>query len=697
MGNQVSTDHLQQENPNQLLPHYSINQTLQMNQSHYNYTDSNSNADTQNLPTPIYIRKDLNDTIDSPVLSACKTSIALSPLKQEISILPVITKTASILSISTGDNKQGDSDVAVNQLEKSISEQPFVRPLIETLNSSPATAVDLSSTSNTTLISPSQSNISVPSTSPNQLTVSSTFNLSNEHSTRLTTNDNIESPDSVTSLSPKTDSPTSPLSSPNPMTAIMQNLGEPIPSSRKKKITLAERRSHSVSGVSSSFLSNQDSSDSTTHTAHVTKSLPRLKPPRLNTQIITQIAAKHSPDISPLSANSTQQVSGIVDLCIQLHNINYLPIWCANTIQSGSLLQLKKNLKTIFQTLQQLDKKRVDSLKYPISVAYLPSSIGLNRYRDIVPFDYNRINLISDGSDYINASMLTSLDQQKRYIATQGPLPESFGDFWQMVWEQNSSMIVMLTKEEESGRTKCHRYWPEFIGQSRRYHKVTANNSICFKITFVEDVTLMNGTTIVRELVIKRDMLIQDQDAPLSPEIRRVRMVQYLAWPDHDSCDIRSLLSLIDLVNEINIQSADDTVILTSNREPFQPGPMVIHCSAGVGRTGTFCAIDTVLHQLSNRFNLKSVELSDKLTEEWNQLPVDDLVAININHYRSQRSQIVQTFPQLQLCYMSIIMKIGDWYNQKRPISWTVLDKDHHIIDSSTPNDVLKNFWYRKF
>src|SRR3954453_15837138 len=127
-------------------------------------------------------------------------------------------------------------------------------------------------------------------------------------------------------------------------------------------------------------------------------------------------------------------------------------------------------LSSKFQTLFQAELERIthyneQSSPFNTLTAISKTSMKFNRYSDIIPFDRNRVKLYikrsGNNTDYINASYIETPQKVRRYIATQGPLENTFEDFWSMVWEQRSFVIVMLTKEHEKGRVKCARYWPD--------------------------------------------------------------------------------------------------------------------------------------------------------------------------------------------------------------------------------------------
>ncbi|MEE6480589.1 hypothetical protein FKM82_012615 [Ascaphus truei] len=203
--------------------------------------------------------------------------------------------------------------------------------------------------------------------------------------------------------------------------------------------------------------------------------------------------------------------------------------------------------------------------------ALLPENRGKNRYNNILPYDSTRVKLsnVDDDpcSDYINASYTPGNSFRREYIATQGPLPGTKDDFWKMVWEQNVHNIVMVTQCVEKGRVKCDHYWP-FDQDSLYYGDL---------------IVQMLSESVLPEWTI-REFTICSEDQLDSA--RLVRHFHYTVWPDHGVPETTQ--SLIQFVRTVR-----DYI----NRTPGT-GPSVIHCSAGVGRTGTFIALDRILQQL---------------------------------------------------------------------------------------------------
>ncbi|XP_077445135.1 receptor-type tyrosine-protein phosphatase delta-like isoform X28 [Stigmatopora argus] len=192
-----------------------------------------------------------------------------------------------------------------------------------------------------------------------------------------------------------------------------------------------------------------------------------------------------------------------------------------------------------------------------------------NRYANVIAYDHSRVLLSAidgiPGSDYINANYVDGYRKQNAYIATQGSLPETFGEFWRMIWEQRSAVVVMMTKLEERSRVKCDQYWPT---------RATETYGL-IQVTLLDTVEL--ATYCVRTFALFKNG---------SSEKREVRQFQFTAWPDHGVPEHPTpFLAFLRRVKACN---------------PPDAGPMVVHCSAGVGRTGCFIVIDAMLERIKH-------------------------------------------------------------------------------------------------
>nr|XP_015193872.1 PREDICTED: receptor-type tyrosine-protein phosphatase eta isoform X3 [Lepisosteus oculatus] len=196
-----------------------------------------------------------------------------------------------------------------------------------------------------------------------------------------------------------------------------------------------------------------------------------------------------------------------------------------------------------------------------------PDNKPKNRYNNVLPYDASRVKLSVQGNpcdDYINANYMPGYNSKKEFIAAQGPLPGTVNDFWRMIWEKNVHTLVMLTRCNEQGRVKCEEYWPSQT-------KVCSN----ITVTLTSEIPLEDWT--IRDFKIKNTK---------TAETRNLRHFHFTAWPDHGVPETTELLiSFRHLVREHMDQFSRNS-------------PTIVHCSAGVGRTGTFIAIDTIIYQI---------------------------------------------------------------------------------------------------
>ncbi|XP_075307618.1 receptor-type tyrosine-protein phosphatase delta isoform X18 [Odontesthes bonariensis] len=231
-----------------------------------------------------------------------------------------------------------------------------------------------------------------------------------------------------------------------------------------------------------------------------------------------------------------------------------------------------------------------------------------NRYANVIAYDHSRVLLSAidgiPGSDYINANYIDGYRKQNAYIATQGSLPETFGEFWRMIWEQRSAIVVMMTKLEERSRVKCDQYWPT---------RATETYGL-IQITLLDTVEL--ATYCVRTFALFKNG---------SSEKREVRQFQFTAWPDHGVPEHPTpFLAFLRRVKACN---------------PPDAGPMVVHCSAGVGRTGCFIVIDAMLERIKHE---KTVDIYGHVTL-----------------MRAQRNYMVQTEDQYVFIHDALLEAVN--------------------------------------
>ncbi|XP_043110038.1 receptor-type tyrosine-protein phosphatase epsilon isoform X1 [Puntigrus tetrazona] len=230
-----------------------------------------------------------------------------------------------------------------------------------------------------------------------------------------------------------------------------------------------------------------------------------------------------------------------------------------------------------------------------------------NRYPNILPYDHSRVILTQmDGvpcSDYINASYIDGYTDKNKFIAAQGPKQDTVADFWRMIWEQKSSTIVMLTNLKERKEDKCYQYWPDQGCWTYGNVRVA-----------VEDFTVLVDYTI-------RKFCVQYQASDGSKTPRLVTQLHFTSWPDFGvPFSPIGMLKFLKKVKQVN---------------PSFVGPIVVHCSAGVGRTGTFIVIDGMIDMM---YAEKKVDVFGF-----------------VSRIREQRSQLIQTDLQYSFIYQALL------------------------------------------
>ncbi|KAI9830448.1 MAG: hypothetical protein M1819_005700 [Sarea resinae] len=336
-----------------------------------------------------------------------------------------------------------------------------------------------------------------------------------------------------------------------------------------------------------------------------------------------------------------------------------------------------------------------------------------NRYNNIWPYDHSRVKLqgVPAGScDYINANHVKASWSKKEYIATQGPIPSTFDDFWRVVWEQDVRVIIMLTAETEGGQLKCHPYWTgkdygplrlkalserrvplQGFGLSRTGETESPDRrgSTDPSSKSTKEISFPASPCDIPHIII-RTFTLSHNAHPFTP-MREITQLQYSSWPDFGTPAHPShLLGIVDRCNTI-IRSSTSPGLASQNGSPVspQPGkarPVLVHCSAGCGRTGTFCTVDSVIDMLQRQQRFRgsrskgkrepispmeidspstlSLPLSrDDLMEgdsDWINRDDVDLVAKTVEDFRHQRLSMVQSLRQFVLCYESVLEWLVD-------------------------------------
>nr|XP_055073668.1 receptor-type tyrosine-protein phosphatase S isoform X10 [Misgurnus anguillicaudatus] len=283
--------------------------------------------------------------------------------------------------------------------------------------------------------------------------------------------------------------------------------------------------------------------------------------------------------------------------------MNHPPIPITELAEHTDLLKANDNLK-LSQEYESIDPGQQFTWEHSNLEVNKPK----NRYANVIAYDHSRVILAPiegiTGSDYINANYIDGYRKQNAYIATQGPLPETFGDFWRMVWEQRAATVVMMTKLEEKSRIKCDQYWPS--RGTETYGMI--------QVTLLDTIEL--ATFCVRTFSLHKNG---------SSEKREVRQFQFTAWPDHGVPEYPTpFLAFLRRVKTCN---------------PPDAGPIVAHCSAGVGRTGCFIVIDAMLERIKHE---KTVDIYGHVTL-----------------MRSQRNYMVQTEDQYSFIHDALLEAVA--------------------------------------
>jgi len=319
-----------------------------------------------------------------------------------------------------------------------------------------------------------------------------------------------------------------------------------------------------------------------------------------------------------------------------------------------------------------------------------------NRYKDILPYDHSRVkmqNVPFGGCDYVNASHVNAQYSNRHYIASQAPVPDTFADFWRVVWEQHARVIIMLTAESEGGQRKSHPYWlagdygpfklkaikeirqtlekeqpnrsstaPHNLdprqrpGMKRRHtssptyanHTLNKVNSPTINPTVLNCVIPTPPLDPTTHLIIVRTLVLSRSDRSFEPD-RELTQLQYSSWPDFGApAHPAHVLALVEYCRDV-VGTYDYAEYDINPDTPADRGkrPIVVHCSAGCGRTGTFCTVDSCIDILQNIGQGPQMWPEDK-----------DLIANTVADLRSQRISMVQTLRQFVLCYEAVL----EWY-----------------------------------
>ena len=303
-----------------------------------------------------------------------------------------------------------------------------------------------------------------------------------------------------------------------------------------------------------------------------------------------------------------------------------LPKWLAEVAYSPSGAQI---LAKRWETIELGEKQRLESVlmrngmsgRFSISAAMERGE--KNRYPNIWPFEWNRVKIpqMVDGQDYFNGSYIQDGQGIRRYIATQAPLPGTFEDFWKVIWGEGVQVIVCLTAMDDCGQVcfprcvllikiKCHPYWRQgTIGD--------------MQVTPVHETIVSLGAG---QTAVMRTLMLQNLAEPFA-SIREIIQIHYEGWPDFGTpAEATTIVSLVRLLNDV-----------ISRGGKSNDAPVVVHCSAGCGRSGTFCIVDSVINSM------------DGVDGE------EDIIYRRVLKIREQRMSLVQTLRQYVLCYVCVL------------------------------------------
>ncbi|XP_076782453.1 LOW QUALITY PROTEIN: tyrosine-protein phosphatase non-receptor type 13 [Arvicanthis niloticus] len=337
---------------------------------------------------------------------------------------------------------------------------------------------------------------------------------------------------------------------------------------------------------------------------------------KVNLSSLTQASQEEKPVEEQVSQGNRESATETTDhedpsedhLFLTSEELAALPVVRVPPSGKYTGTQLQATIRTLQGLLDQgIPSKELENLQElkPLDqclVGQTKENRRKNRYKNILPYDTTRVPLGDEGG-YINASFIRIPvgTQEFVYIACQGPLPTTVGDFWQMVWEQNSTVIAMMTQEVEGEKIKCQRYWPSILGTT-----TMANERLRLALLRMQQ---LKGFVV-------RVMALEDIQ---TGEVRHISHLNFTAWPDHDT----------------PTQPDDLLTFISYMRHIRRSGPVITHCSAGIGRSGTLICIDVVLGLISQDL----------------EFDISDLVRC----MRLQRHGMVQTEGQYVFCYQVIL------------------------------------------
>nr|XP_027803714.2 tyrosine-protein phosphatase non-receptor type 20 [Marmota flaviventris] len=386
------------------------------------------------------------------------------------------------------------------------------------------------------------------------------------------------------------------------------NFGKSLPSSSKKKTTRSKvlqnkvnsekmkpSKKFSLRSSAAEDLFQEPSESESDH--NVWNASAALKRDRWNSD--DEESAGTSKTDSPEFADTTDIVSE--EELAQLAQIQPLIFNFNERLAIKNCLKMLANKVAENGTTQEFMDLEIKNLPGEFNYGNEPLNREKNRYRDILPYDSTRVPL-GESMDYINASYIRIVNhgEENFYIATQGPLPHTTNDFWQMVLENNSDVIAMITRDVEDGVTKCHNYWP-----------ISLKTPLELKHLRI----FQEKYQILKYFIIRIFQIVEKSTGTS----HSVKHLQFTNWPDHGTPT-----------------SADDFIkYVRYVRKSHLTGPIVVHCSAGVGRTGVFICVDAVFCAIEKNFSFSFENI--------------------VTQMREQRSGMIQTKEQYQFCHVIVL------------------------------------------
>ncbi|KAL9852290.1 tyrosine-protein phosphatase non-receptor type 13 isoform 6-T10 [Geothlypis trichas] len=348
------------------------------------------------------------------------------------------------------------------------------------------------------------------------------------------------------------------------------------------------------------------------------KAVPERSPPQPSLSQADEEEITWGSDELPIESVSQERVNKDFPL-VTNEEISALPT--VNVLPGGkySGAKLKSVIRMLRGLLEQgVPSKEIENLQElkPLDqclIGQAKENRRKNRYKNILPYDTTRVPLGVEGG-YINASFIRMPvgSEEFVYIACQGPLPTTVADFWQMVWEQNCTVIAMMTQEVEGEKIKCQRYWPDVLN----------------KTTMINDRLRL---ALVRLQQLKGFIIrVLELEEIQTGEVRHISHLNFVAWPDHDTPS----------------QPDDLLTFISYMRHVHKAGPIITHCSAGIGRSGTLICIDVVLGLISRDLDFD----------------ISDLVRT----MRLQRHGMVQTEDQYIFCYQVVLYVLNKLQDEEK-------------------------------